>query len=114
MPAIKNILVPGAQGKPIVTDIFFERPGTPKPAIIYAHGFNGFKDWGAFDLLAAQASAAGFVFIKFNFAFNGTTPDEPEIFADLAAYADNNYTKELDDLATIIDWTVSKHPYSAE
>jgi dienelactone hydrolase len=114
MTAIKNIVLPGRHGRPILTDIFFEESGRAKPVLIYAHGFNGFKDWGAFDLLAEQAAEAGFVFIKFNFAFNGTTPEEPEVFADLDAYAENNYTKELDDLDTVIDWALGKQPYSAE
>jgi len=115
MPAIKNIRIRGRHGRPILTDIFFGENHAPKPVIIYAHGFNGFKDWGGFDQLAAQAAAAGFVFVKFNFAFNGTTPGEPEVFADLDAYADNNYTKELDDLAVIIDWVSDKeNPYRAE
>jgi dienelactone hydrolase len=114
MTATKNISLPGRQGRPILTDIFYEESGRAKPVIIYAHGFNGFKDWGAFDLLAEQAAQAGFVFIKFNFAFNGTTPREPEVFADLEAYAENNYTKELDDLAVVIDWAAGKQAHMAE
>src|SRR6187397_3175979 len=114
MPAIKNIPVPGPHGKPVLADIFFEQTGTPKPVIIYAHGFNGFKDWGAFDLLAAQAAASGFVLVKFNFSFNGTTPEAPEEFADPNAYAENNYSKELDDLATVIDWATGGNPYASE
>ena len=114
MPAIKNISIPGLHGRPILTDIFFEWSGLPKPVLIYAHGFNGFKDWGAFDQLATQAAASGFVLIKFNFSFNGTTPAEPEVFADLNAYAENNYSKELDDLDAVIGWAAGAHPYAAE
>lgn len=114
MTTLKNISIPAEHNKPILADLFFEESELPKPVLIYAHGFNGFKDWGAFDLLAEQAAAVGFVFVKFNFSHNGTTPEEPEIFADLAAYAENNYTKELDDLAAVIDWTMRKQSYSHE
>ncbi|HVF81741.1 MAG TPA: alpha/beta fold hydrolase [Flavisolibacter sp.] len=103
MQIIKNIVISGAGGKPIALDVFY-KDGPPKPAVIYAHGFNGFKDWGGFDLIAAQFAEAGFCFVKFNFSHNGTTPEAPEDFVDIEAYGNNNYTKELDDLQKVIDW----------
>lgn len=112
MAAFKNIQIPGPSGRPILTDVFFDPQASRQPAIIYAHGFNGFKDWGGIDTLAQAAAGAGFVFIKFNFSHNGTTPDAPEEFADLNAYAENNYTKELDDLKAIIDWTCSGNEFA--
>jgi len=110
MEIIKNLTIPGADGKPIGLDIFFI-PGKLQPLVIYAHGFNGFKDWGAFDLIANQFAAAGFCFLKFNFSHNGTTPDAPEDFVDLEAYENNNYTKELYDLQTVIDWTLDENNF---
>ena len=44
------------------------------------------------------------IFIKFNFSHNGTTPEHPEDFADLEAFGNNNYSKELEDLRLVIDW----------
>jgi dienelactone hydrolase len=105
----KNILLEGSEGKPMPTDIFYQPDSKLKPVIIYAHGFNGFKDWGNFDIIAKQFAAAGFVFIKFNFSHNGTTPSHPEDFADLEAYGQNNYTKELHDLQAVIDWSLDHH-----
>lgn len=103
MHITKNIVINGSGGKPIAIDIFYT-DGPPKPVVIYAHGFNGFKDWGAFDLIAVQFAEAGFCFIKFNFSHNGTIPEAPEDFVDLVAYGNNNYTKELDDLQRVVDW----------
>ena len=100
-------MVPGSDGKPMSTDLTLLHNGTKKPLIIYAHGFNGFKDWANFNLIAHQFAEAGFVFAKFNFSHNGTTPDHPEEFVDLAAYAENNYTIQLDDLERVIDWCFS-------
>jgi uncharacterized protein len=109
----KNILLNGAGNKPIATDIFYAPGNKPKPAVIYAHGFNGFKDWANFDIIAKQFAEAGFVFIKFNFSHNGTTPEKPEDFTDLEAYGQNNYTKELHDLQVVIDWAVGdQNPHS--
>lgn len=74
------------------------------PVIIYHHGFNGFKDWANFDIIATQFAEAGFVFVKFNTSHNGTTPEHAEEFIDLDAFGKNNYTKELYDLQQIINW----------
>lgn len=104
----KNFIVPGKDGKPMSTDITLLQNGIRKPLIIYAHGFNGFKDWGNFNLIAQQFAEAGFVFVKFNFSHNGTTPDQPEEFVDLEAYAENNYTTQLDELEKIIDWCLDE------
>ncbi|MDB5231725.1 MAG: alpha/beta fold hydrolase [Chitinophagaceae bacterium] len=76
------------------------------------HGFNGFKDWGNFDLIARQFTNEGFTFIKFNSSHNGTTYANPEEFDDLDAYSQNNYSKELFDLGVIVDWVSSEeNPY---
>ena len=106
-------MIEGFEKKPIALDIFYKF-FIPQPVIIYAHGFNGFKDWGNFDIIAEQFAEAGFVFIKFNFSHNGTSPAEPETFVDLKAFGNNNYTKQVDDLQIIIDWTLDENnPHSA-
>lgn len=108
MTIIKDIQVSGSEHRPMLTDIFYTGKTEGKDVVIYAHGFNGFKDWGNFDIIAKQFADAGFVFVKFNFSHNGTTVNQPEDFADLEAYGNNNYTKELDDLGAIIDWVDDK------
>ena len=98
------MLISGAENKPITLDIFFEKVNEQRPVVIYAHGFNGFKDWGNFDLIARQFATAGFAFLKFNFSHNGTTPALPQEFTNLEAFGNNNYTKQLKDLQIITDW----------
>ncbi len=105
----KNILIPGAAGKPIALDIFYTDPKTAKPVVIYAHGFNGFKDWGNADIIAGQFAAAEYVFVKFNFSHNGTTPQHPEEFTDLEAFGNNNYTKQLFDIKAVVDWVCNAY-----
>ncbi len=104
----KNVVITGSFGRPMATDIFYVADGQAKPVAIYAHGFNGFKDWANFDLIAKQFATAGFVFIKLNFSHNGTSMEHTEDFVDLDAYAENNYTKELYDLQMVIDWALDK------
>jgi pimeloyl-ACP methyl ester carboxylesterase len=113
MPQQKNLRLAGADGKPILLDIFYNKT-TPQPVVIYAHGFNGFKDWAAFDLIAEQFAGAHFCFVKFNFSHGGTSPGAPDEFVDLEAYGNNNYTKELFDLQQVIDWALDKNnPHAA-
>ena len=54
--------------------------------------------------MAEAFAREGYFFVKFNFSHNGTTPDSPSDFIDIEAFGDNNYTKELDDLQSVIDW----------
>ncbi|MBK8494821.1 MAG: alpha/beta hydrolase [Chitinophagaceae bacterium] len=101
---IKNIIITGSSGKPINLDIFLPGNKRPAPVVMYAHGFNGFKDWGNFDLVAEKFAMQGFVFVKFNFSHNGTSPGNPEAFVDLEAFGNNNYSKQLEDMLLVTDW----------
>jgi dienelactone hydrolase len=113
MKVVKNILLTDRHQRPIATDIHFDENRGKRPLVIYAHGFNGFKDWGNFDLIAQMFVESGFSLVKFNFAFNGTMPNTPEDFTDLDAFRENNYTKELDNLGAVIDWVcAADNPYS--
>lgn len=107
MQVIKNIVIKGSQQKDILLDVFYNASNLPKPIIVFSHGFKGFKDWGHFDLLAQTFAEANFVFVKFNFSYNGTTKEHPIDFYDLEAFGNNNYTIELNDLGNVIDWVLS-------
>ena len=104
MKIIKNIRINGKHNKPILTDLFFKESNQLKPILIFCHGYKGFKDWGAWNLMAENFANAGFFFIKFNFSHNGGTAEQPIDFPDLEAFGNNNYSKELDDLGNVIDW----------
>jgi len=112
MKIIKNTIIPQSKSKPIAADYFFIDDKKPKPILIFCHGYKGFKDWGAWNLMAEAFAKAGFFFIKFNFSHNGGTIENPIDFPDLEAFGNNNYTKELDDLEMIIDWILSKQEFS--
>lgn len=94
----------GSNNRPIAADLTLDPArGNNQPVLIYAHGFNGFKDWGNGDLIAQQFAAAGFAFLKFNFSHNGTTPERLEDFVDLEAFGQNNYSRQLEDLDKVLD-----------
>ncbi len=114
MKEIKNLIVKGKHSKPIVTDVFYEDNNKAKKIVIFCHGYKGFKDWGAWNLMATSFAKAGFFFIKFNFSHNGGTAENPIDFPDLEAFGNNNYTKELDDLENVIDWISSEEKFKNE
>ena len=88
----------------MLMDLTFDEAIIAAPVVIFAHGFKGFKDWGAHNLMATHFAENGFRFLKFNFSHNGTTTDRPTEFADIIAFSDNTFTIELQDLETVIDF----------
>ncbi|GAC1307919.1 MAG: hypothetical protein NVSMB24_20700 [Mucilaginibacter sp.] len=100
----QNFNIPGAKGRIILIDVTFDDALKNAPLVIFAHGFKGFKDWGAHNLVAQYFAEHGFRFLKFNFSHNGTTTDNPLEFKDLIAFGDNTFSIELQDLGTVIDF----------
>lgn len=94
--------------RPFTADANFIKDGISKPLIIFNHGYKGFKDWGPFNFVAEKFAQNGFVFIKMNFSHNGITLEKPNDFADLEAFAQNNFSMELDDTGVLIDYLFSQ------
>ena len=100
----KNFPIKGIHKKPILTDLYYQETKSLKPLVIFCHGYKGYKDWGAFDLMSSSFLEAGIALLKFNFSHNGGTPKQPIDFPDLEAFGNNNYMVELDDLESVINW----------
>lgn len=104
-----NIKLENPDTKTFLADAFYSETDAKLPLVIFVHGYKGYKDWGAWSLMAEKFAEAGFFFVKFNFSHNGTTVDDSRNFADLEAFGNNNYSKELSDLGVVIDY-FSHHP----
>lgn len=100
----KNNVIQGSTEKPIVLDFGYQQNGKKQPVVIFAHGFKGFKDWGHFNEMMKYFIESNVAFVKFNFSHNGGTVEQPIDFPDLEAFGNNNYSKELSDLKTVVDW----------
>jgi len=105
---LKNNVLERQNKKPIAYDMFFEHNESKKPLVIFCHGYKGFKDWGPWNLVAQHFSNTGCFFVKFNFSHNGGTVENPIDFPDLEAFAENNYTRELEDLNDVLDVLLSE------
>ncbi len=100
--------------KPIVTDVFYLKNNIKKPIVIFCHGYKGYKDWGAWNLAAETFANNNLFFVKFNFSHNGGTLENPIDFPDLAAFGDNNFIIELNDLEDIIQWIINNPDFKNE
>lgn len=98
-----NIIVENPSTRSFLADAFYQKTSVKTPLIIFAHGYKGYKDWGAWDLMAEKFAEAGFFFVKFNFSHNGTTLENPSEFGDLEAFGHNNFTKEMSDYQAVIN-----------
>ncbi len=114
MQRIKNIEIKGKHNRPILTDLFYLENGSPKDVVIFCHGYKGYKDWGAWNLVAETFAKENFFFLKFNFSHNGGTSQQPIDFPDLEAFGQNNFIKELDDLDSVLSWVHSANDYKNE
>lgn len=110
----KNVQVSGKHQKPILTDFHYTKNKVKKPVVIFCHGYKGYKDWGAWNLMATEFAKQGFFFAKFSFSHNGGTPEQPIDFPDLKAFGKNTFTIELDDLQSVIDEVVNNSTFSEE
>lgn len=108
-PKILHIstVIQGSRERQMPVDVYFQENQQAKPIVIFSHGFKGFKDWGAFPKMAELFAQKGFVFVKFNFSYNGGTIENPIDFPDLEAFGRNTYSTELDDLGLVIDFVMN-------
>lgn len=96
---LKDKIYIGSENRQSLYDLRLSKKS--KALVIFVHGYKGFKDWGAWNLIADLFIKNDFGFLKFNFSHNGGTVKEPIDFSDLDAFGNNDYTKELYDLNRI-------------
>lgn len=75
-----------------------------KGVVIFAHGYKGFKDWGAWSVLADDLAREGWIFVRFNFTHNGHSAESPLDCTELDKWSENTYLKEYQDCSSVVDW----------
>jgi alpha-beta hydrolase superfamily lysophospholipase len=70
-------------------------------SVVLVHGFKGFARFAFFPFLADRLAASGLTAVTFNSSGSGVG-DDLETFTDPDAFAENSYTRELQDLALVI------------
>ena len=110
-PSVREIpfTVENARGDAVDCDVRFvadddgDKDDGDKPVVVFCHGFKGFKDWGPYPEWGRHLARAGFVSVHLNFSHNGVHRDAPTAFTELDRFADNTFTRELDDLRAVLD-----------
>lgn len=99
----KNQQFIGANQKRSVLDLYL--PSEPfSNLVVFLHGYKGYKDWGAWHLVAHYFMDKGIGFCSFNFSHNGGTVENPIDFPDLTAFAQNRYSYEVKDVEAVLNW----------
>ncbi|RZJ69089.1 MAG: alpha/beta fold hydrolase, partial [Flavobacterium sp.] len=96
----------GAEQKTIIGDITYDDRNTNAPLIIFVHGFKGFKDWGAHNLVARYFASQGFRYLKFNLSHSGVDPQKPTDVTDMKSFAANTISKEMLDVDLVINYVI--------
>ena len=89
-------------GDVIRADVRRPAGSTPCTAVIVAHGFKGFKDWGFFPFLCDSLARDGHLVVSFNTSLNGVGPGLLD-FTDLDAFGRNTVSREVDDLHWMVE-----------
>ncbi len=97
---VERVDLLNSSGECIRGDLRSGRGGNP--VVIVCHSFMAFKDWGFFPYIGEKLAQAGFVSFVFNFSHNGVEGDNARI-TDFGKFEKNTFTKELEDLRTVVD-----------
>jgi pimeloyl-ACP methyl ester carboxylesterase len=76
--------------------------------IVFVHGFMGFKDWGAWNLVQQFFTEREFGFCKFNLSHNGGTIENGIDFPDEKAFGGNCYSYEVQDIESALHWLIQQ------
>ncbi|HMQ70136.1 MAG TPA: alpha/beta fold hydrolase [Ignavibacteria bacterium] len=107
MPIKKiSIKIKNRHGDDLNTDLRYKDSNVKFPLVILCHGFKGFKDWGCFPYMMDKLAEDGNFCVSFNYSYNGTGDkvDEQSDFTRLDLFAKNTFSRELDDLGSVIDY----------
>ena len=96
----------GSNDKIIFGDVTYDDKNTIGPLVIFIHGFKGFKDWGAHNLVARHFAINGFRYLKFNLSHSGVTENNPTDVSDFETFASNTVSKEMVDVDLVISYAL--------
>ena len=107
----KSFVINDNHPYPIVGDFSFSNDVDSPPLVIFCHGYKGYKDWGAWNLVAEEFVKNGFSFVKFNFCLNGGTVEDPIDFPDLNAFSKNTHSQELIDVDRVLKFLLNENSF---
>lgn len=98
---IESWSIAGANDEAILGNTHRPR-SEPRGAILIAHGFKGYKDYGMFPRIAAECAHAEFIAHRFNFSHSGMT-NEIARFERPDLFERDTWNKQVVDLRAVIE-----------
>ncbi len=105
----RSFVIKDEYSYPIIGDFSSSNDITNPPLVIFCHGYKGYKDWGAWNLVADEFVKNGFSFLKFNFSLNGGTIENPIDFPDLNAFSENTHSQEVKDVERVLVFLMKEY-----
>ncbi len=84
----------------------YREAGRALPHVLVVHGFKGFMHWGFFPELSRRVAQAELVAVSLNVSGSGIGEDLVS-FTEDEAFAENTYSRELEDVARVCAWVRS-------
>ncbi len=97
----QELILKSCEGDPIRTDIRYVSTHSPKPVVLFLHGFKGFKDWGPFPMIRDRLAKEGYFVVAFNFSHNGIG-DDLYNFTELDLFAEQTISLELNEVKDVL------------
>ncbi|HEX2210558.1 MAG TPA: alpha/beta fold hydrolase [Longimicrobium sp.] len=95
--------LPSPDGGPPVRGDVRQREGfQAAAAIIFCHGFKGFRRFGFFPNLARAAALRGFAAVTFDFSRNGIGPDGADTFSAMPLFAEHTHSRNLHEIRRVV------------
>lgn len=90
-------------GPPVRGDVRVLQGHRADRAIVFIHGFKGFRTFGFFPELAQNAAARGYAAVTFDFSHNGIGEDGADTFNAMHRFAEQTHTRNLDEIHRVLD-----------
>lgn len=99
--SVTDWTIPGSDDQPIYGNTHWPE-GDAAGALICAHGFKGYKDYGFFPMLCRRAASRGLIAVRFNFSHSGMT-NRIETFEHPDLFEKDRWGRQVDDLKRVFD-----------
>ena len=105
--------IEASDGEVLYCDTRLPADTSSLPILVIAHGFKGFKDWGFFPHVGNSFANQGWYVLQFNFSHNGIE-GHSEDFTRLDKFAENTFSREVQELQEVIDALIDGNVSYAE
>lgn len=99
-----DFTLPSPDGGPAVRgDVRVRQGHRAERALVFIHGFKGFRTFGFFPGLAQAAAERGYAAVTFDFSHNGIGEDGADTFSAMHLFTEQTHTRNLDEIRRVLD-----------